>query len=77
MDKINRYLKTFKQLKTFEEKKASHTNIEFFKLESVRKTAQHWINYTQKKKKLRRILAGTEALKFTQNKLEVLKATRT
>ena len=56
MDKINIYFKTIKQEVIYRQLKHSYTNQVFFRVDSVKKAAQHWMNYTEKRKKLKRIL---------------------
>ena len=75
-DKINQYFKTIKQEVIFRKLKHTYTNQVFFRVDSVKKAAKNWLDYTEKRKKLKRILEGTKVEVYTKNKIERIKATR-
>jgi putative ribosome biogenesis GTPase RsgA len=52
------------------------TNEAFFQREFVKVAATHWVEYAQKKKKLRRLFQGTPAEDLLMNKLERIECNR-
>ena len=68
-DVINNYLKTIKQEYVFKELKNSYTNQIFFRVDSVRKVASHWMEYAEKRKKLKRLLKGSEVEPYIMNRI--------
>ena len=69
MDTINSYLKTIKQQFIFQELKNTYTNQIFFRVDSVKKAAHHWMDYAEKRKKLKRILQGSEVEPYIMNRI--------
>ena len=76
MDVINNYLRTIKQEYAFKELENTYTNQIFFRVDSVKKAASHWMEYAEKRKKLKRILKGSQVEPYIMNRIERVKATR-
>lgn len=75
-DSIANYLAAFTVALQYHKAKHTVTNLTFFRIEEARKAATHWVEFTAKKAKLRRILEGTKGEELLLNSLERAKRHR-
>ena len=60
-DTLNRYFLALRDAAHYQRLRHTTTNEAFFHRQLVRDAASHWLRFTEKKRKLRRLLQGTPA----------------